>query len=123
MIAIACLLGRLVSRRSVFLVDSFDASDTDRTTMQLRAQPASDTQEGSCLRLLCRRDGLGPGFTLSNDLAIFNATECAVCSSFLSAMTQAPQMGNVIAIATPQQAEDKVNLLVDYLKSCDESSP
>lgn len=41
----------------------------------------------------------GSGFTLSNALAIFDATECAVCSSFLSATIQAPEMGNVIAPA------------------------
>jgi hypothetical protein len=28
------------------------------------------------------------GFALSNALAIFDATECAVCSSFLSAMIE-----------------------------------
>lgn len=39
------------------------------------------------------------GATLSNALAIFDATECAESPSFLSAMVEAPQMGNVIAPA------------------------
>jgi hypothetical protein len=42
-------------------------------------------------RLPFRRDAFRSGFTLSNALAIFDATECAVCSSFLSAITEAPQ--------------------------------
>jgi hypothetical protein len=37
------------------------------------------------------------GASVNNALAIFDATECAVCSSFLSAMTEAPQTENVIA--------------------------
>ena len=49
------------------------------------------------LPLRLRRGSLVSGFTLSNAWAIFDATECAVCSSFLSAMTEAPQTENVIA--------------------------
>jgi hypothetical protein len=47
----------------------------------------------------CFRFGFSVGFTLSNALAIFDATECAVCSSFLSAMSEAPQKEIAIAPA------------------------
>jgi hypothetical protein len=48
-------------------------------------------------RRFLRRVSFGSGFTLSNALAIFDASECAVYSSFLSAMIQTPQTENVIA--------------------------
>ena len=50
--------------------------------------------------MLLRLWRLGFDFILSNALAIFDATECAVRSRFLSAMTEAPQLETAIAPAT-----------------------
>src|SRR5215467_10749125 len=69
--------------------------------MPLRVDFVIGIQEDPRFRLPFRRGDLGSGFTLSNDLAIFDATECAVCSSFLSAMIEDPQSQKAIAVYVP----------------------
>jgi hypothetical protein len=48
---------------------------------------------------VCLSGWLERGFTLNSTLAIVDATECAGCSSFLSAVTEAPKTGNAIVRA------------------------
>jgi hypothetical protein len=67
---------------------SRDDVELGSTTMPLRVDSVFDVQEDPRLRLPFRRGGFGSGFTFSA-LTIVDATECAVCSSFLSAMTEA----------------------------------